>query len=132
MLVQFTVGNFLSFNKKRTLSLEAKGISELKTNISNFKPEKILRSSVIYGANSSGKSNLIKALERMREVVLTSVKLNDSDELDYSPFLLSSETENQPTFFEIVFWQDSIRYRFGFEYTLDQIVNEWLFAGKSE
>ncbi|MCT4203956.1 ATP-binding protein [Elizabethkingia anophelis] len=132
MLVQFTVGNFLSFNEKRTLSLEAKGISELKTNIANFKPEKILRSAVVYGANSSGKSNLIKALDRMRGVVLDSVKLNDTDELDYSPFLLSSETENQPTFFEIVFWQDSTRYRYGFEYTLEQIVNEWLFAGKSE
>lgn len=132
MLVQFTVGNFLSFNQKRMLNLEAKGISELKTNISTFKAEKILRSAVIYGANSSGKSNLIKALERMREVVLTSVRLNDSDELDYSPFLLSTETENQPTFFEIIFWQDSTRYRYGFEYNLKQIVNEWLFSGKSE
>jgi AAA15 family ATPase/GTPase len=132
MIVQFTVGNFLSFNEKRILNLEAKGISELKTNISTFKAEKILRSAVIYGANSSGKSNLIKALERMREVVLSSVRLNDSDELDYSPFLLSTETENLPTFFEIDFWQDSTRYRYGFEYNLSQIVNEWLFAGKSE
>jgi hypothetical protein len=132
MLVQFTVGNFLSFNKKQTLNLKAKGISELKTNISTFKNEKILRSAVIYGANSSGKSNLIKALERMREVVLTSVRLNDSDELFYSPFLLSTETENKPTFFEIVFWQDSTRYRYGFEYNLKKIVNEWLFAGKAE
>lgn len=132
MLVQFTVGNFLSFSQKRMLNLEAKGISELKTNISTFKAQKILRSAVIYGANSSGKSNLIKALERMREVVLTSVRLNDSDELDYSPFLLSTETENNPTFFEIIFWQESTRYRYGFEYNLKQIVNEWLFTGKSE
>jgi len=132
MLVQFTVGNFLSFNQKRTLSLEAKGISELKTNIANFKGGKILRSSVVYGANSSGKSNLIKAMQKMRDVVLTSVRLNDSDELDYHPFLLSTETENKPTFFEIVFWLDSIKYRYGFEYTLKQITNEWLFAGKTE
>ena len=132
MLVQFTVGNFLSFHEKRTLSLEAKGIADLKSNISTFKAEKILRSIVVYGANSSGKSNLIKAFSRMREVVLTSVKLNDSDELDYTPFLLSTESENQPTFFEIVFWHEGIRYRYGFEYNLTEIVNEWLFAGKSE
>ncbi len=132
MLIQFTVGNFLSFNQKRTLSLEAKGISELKTNIITFNGDKILRSSVIYGANSSGKSNLIKALERMREVVLNSVRLNDSDELDYTPFLLSTESENQPTFFEIVFWQSSTKYRYGFEYNLNEIINEWLFSGKSE
>ena len=132
MIVQFTVGNFLSFNAKQLLNLEAKGISELKTNICTFKAEKILRSMVIYGANSSGKSNLIKALERMREVVLSSVRLNDSDELEYSPFLLSIETDSLPTFFEIIFWKESIRYRYGFEYNLRQIENEWLFAGKSE
>ena len=132
MIVQFTVGNFLSFNGKQMLNLEARGISELKTNICTFKAEKILRSMVIYGANSSGKSNLIKALERMREVVLSSVRLNDSDELEYSPFLLSIETDSLPTFFEIIFWKESIRYRYGFEYNLRQIENEWLFAGKSE
>jgi AAA15 family ATPase/GTPase len=132
MLVQFTVGNFLSFYQKRTLNLLAKGISELKDNIASFKAEKILRSIVVYGANSSGKSNLIKAFARMREVVLDSVTLNNVDELDFSPFLLSTESEDQPTFFEIVFWQDSTRYRFGFEYNLKQIVNEWLFAGKNE
>ena len=132
MIVQFTVGNFLSFNAKQVLNLEAKGISELKTNICTLKTEKILRSMVIYGANSSGKSNLIKAMERMREVVLSSVRLNDSDELEYSPFLLSIETDSLPTFFEIIFWKESIRYRYGFEYNLRQIENEWLFAGKSE
>jgi uncharacterized protein len=132
MLVQFSVGNFLSFNNKKTFSFKARGISELKNNIANFKDEKILRSSVIYGANSSGKSNLIKAFERMREVVLTSVKLNDLDELNFSPFLLSTETEDQPSFFEIVFWKDSLKYRYGFEYNVNNIVSEWLFRGKTD
>ena len=132
MIVQFTVGNFLSFNQKRTLDLKAKGISELKTNIISYNKDKLLRSSVIYGANSSGKSNLIKALERMKETVLTSVRLNDSDELKYNPFLLSTESENKPTFFEIIFWQDSIKYRYGFEYNLNTIVNEWLFLVQSQ
>lgn len=131
MIKQFTVGNFLSFNQRKTLSLEAKGISELKSNIIEFNGEKILRSSIIYGANSSGKSNLIKAFERMRKVVLNSVRLNDSDELDYSPFLLSSDSENQPTFFEIIFLLNSAKYRYGFEYNSIEIVNEWLFTGKS-
>ncbi len=132
MLVQFTVGNFLSFKDQRTLNLEAKGISELKSNITTYEKNKLLKSSVIYGANSSGKSNLIKAFQRMREVVLTSVRLNDSDELNYSPFLLSTESEDKPTFFEIIFWKDSIRYRYGFEYTGECIINEWLFSGSSE
>lgn len=131
MLVYFTVGNFLSFNEKRTLSLEAKGISELKRNVANFNGDKLLRSAVVYGANSSGKSNLIKALQRMRSMVINSVRLNDTDELEFSPFLLSTETEGEPTFFEISFWIDNVKYRYGFEYNLIEIVNEWLFSGKT-
>ncbi len=132
MLIEFTVGNFLSFNTKRTLSFEAKSISELKQNIIRTENNyKLLPSIVIYGANSSGKSNVIKALDRMRSTLRDSVKLNDSDELDYTPFLLSSETENKPTFFEIAFLDDNIRYRYGFEYNSTEILNEWLYTGKN-
>lgn len=131
MIVQFTVGNFLSFNEKRTLSFEAKGISELKDNVINSENYKLLRSAVIYGANSSGKSNLIKALDSMRDGLLKSVKLNEFDELDYRPFLLSIEGISNPTFFEIVILKEKTRYRYGFEYNLTEIINEWLYVGKS-
>jgi len=132
MLIEFSVGNFLSFNKKKTLSFEAKGISELKNNVVKYQNHKLLRSAVIYGANSSGKSNMIQALDRMRDTVLLSVRLNDSDELDYSPFLLNTESEHKPTFFEVIFIDEEQRFRFGFEYNLNRIINEWLFVGKIE
>ena len=129
MVVEFTVGNFLSFNEKRTISFEARGgVSELKENIGK---DKLLRSLVIYGANSSGKSNLIKAFGLMKNLVFHSIKLNFSDKLDYLPFLLSIENIKQPTFFEIVFLYEGKRLRYGFEYSLTTIVNEWLFVGKT-
>lgn len=131
MIIEFTVGNFLSFNDKRTINFEAKGISELKQNVIKYEKYKLLRSAVIYGANSSGKSNLVKALDQMRDNVLKSVKLNDSDELDYFPFLLSDESESNPTFFEIIFLDNNNRYRYGFEYNLTEIINEWLFVGST-
>lgn len=131
MIVEFTVGNFLSFNKKATLTFEAKGISELTENVFTHHKQKLLRSAVIYGANSSGKSNLIKALDRMRDNVLFSVRLNSSDALDFSPFLLSSESENQATFFEVIFYVDAIKYRYGYEYNYTEIINEWLFIGNN-
>lgn len=129
MIVEFSVANFLSFGEKRTVSFEAKGISELKKNVFIYNKDKLLRSVVLYGANSSGKSNLIKAIGRMRQLVVTSVKLNDSDELDYDPFLLSTKSENQPTFFEIIFFNNNKKYRYGFEYNQKGIVSEWLFEG---
>jgi AAA15 family ATPase/GTPase len=96
-------------------------------NISGYK---LLRSLVIYGANSSGKSNVIKAFDRMRDCILQSVKLNDSDKLEFSPFLLSYASANKPTFFEIVFLCESQRFRYGFEYNKTEIINEWLFIGR--
>lgn len=132
MIIEFTVGNFLSFYEKKTISFEAKGISDLKQNVIKNGKYKLLRSAVIYGANSSGKSNLIKALDRMRDTVLQSVKLNDSDELDYSPFLFLTESASNPTFFEVIFLDNNnIRYRYGFEYDLSDIINEWLFMDKT-
>jgi AAA15 family ATPase/GTPase len=133
MIIEFTVGNFLSFKEKRTLSFEARGgVSELKDNFFNSDKYKLLRSIVVYGANSSGKSNLIKALDRMRDSVFQSIKLNFSDSLEYSPFLLSTETIKQPTFFEIVFLINAQRFRYGFEYNLNEVVSEWLFVGKNK
>lgn len=132
MILEFTVGNFLSFYEKKTISFEAKGISELKQNVIVFEKHKLLRSAIIYGANSSGKSNLIKALDRMRDNILHSVKLNDSEELDYSPFLFSESGEIEPTFFEIIFIdKNKTRYRYGFEYNLNNIINEWLYVGQN-
>lgn len=126
MIVKFRVANFLSFKEKRTLSFKASGIGELPENVFKADGYKLVRSGVIYGANSSGKSNLIKALDRMRDIVLNSVKLNDTEELDYSPFLLST-TDSEPTFFEVEFLIKKKKYRYGFEYNINEIISEWLW-----
>jgi AAA15 family ATPase/GTPase len=131
MIIEFTIGNFLSFNEKRTLSFEARGgVSELKDNFFTFEKQKLLRSVVLYGANSSGKSNLIQAFATMKNCALTSVKLNETDDLNYTPFLLSAVSENQPTFFEIIFIFQNQTFRYGFEYNQTMIINEWLFEKK--
>jgi AAA15 family ATPase/GTPase len=139
MLLEFTVGNFLSFKDKKTFSLEAGSISELKDNVVKEGKFKVLRSAVIYGANSSGKSNFIKALEFMVATIKNSSKLNSTDKLNAKPFLLNTETENNPSFFEIIFVVSNVleidkRYRYGFEIDNDKIHSEWLYvlSGKSK
>jgi AAA15 family ATPase/GTPase len=128
MLLEFTVGNFLSFKKKKTLSLEAGSIKELKDNIVQEGKFKVLRSTAIYGANSSGKSNFIKALDFMITTIKESSKLNSTDKLKVKPFLLNTETENQPSFFEILFVDSNKRYRYGFELDNDKIHSEWFYV----
>jgi uncharacterized protein len=128
MLLEFTVGNFLSFKDKKTFSLEAGGIKTvLPDNVVQNGKYKVLRSAAIYGANSSGKSNFVKALDFMVNTVKNSSKLNSIDKLGAKPFLLNTETENQPCSFEILFTEGESRYRYGFELDNDKIHSEWLF-----
>lgn len=111
--------------------MEASSIKdEPLTNVFIHNRHKMLCSAAVYGANSSGKSNLVRALNTMGQMAIDSVKLNDNDELIYDPFLLSEETKNKPTYFEIVYLQDTNRVRYGFEYTLTHITGEWLFIKK--
>ncbi|MTG99125.1 AAA family ATPase [Myroides sp. BIT-d1] len=132
MVIQFSVGNYRSFYDKRTISFIAKGISEHSQIVFKQEKHKVLPSLVIYGANSSGKSNVIRAFGQMRHNVLNSVKLNSSDELEFEPFLLYNKSEYEPTFFEIVFLtKDERRFRYGFEHNSKNIINEWLFVGKT-
>ncbi|MDB9538714.1 ATP-binding protein [Anabaenopsis arnoldii] len=88
----------------------------------------LLKSAAIYGANASGKSNLAKAINFMKWFMINSSKETQSTEpINVEPFALSTETETQPSLFEIVFILDNKTYRYGFEATQKNIVSEWLF-----
>lgn len=128
MLLEFTVGNYLSFKAKTTLSLAAVSIKEhVDTNIFSTERIDLLKGAVIYGANASGKSNFIKAMSTMRRLVMQSFEQSSTDELDITPFLLNTGTENKPSFFETLFIVDNVRYRYGFEVDDKQVHSEWLF-----
>ncbi len=127
MIIEFTIGNFMSFREKKTLSLEATNITEYKDSTFQIDNYKLLKSVVLYGANSSGKSNLIKAMSIMKLIVLTSVEKSSVSKNEVIPFLLNTETENSPSFFEVIFLIGKIRYRYGFELDSKTIHGEWLF-----
>lgn len=127
MIIEFTIGNFLSFKENKTLSLEATNITEYKDSTFQVDNFKLLKSAVLYGANSSGKSNLIKAMSIMKLIVMTSVKKSSVSKNEVIPFLLNIETENSPSFFEVVFLVGKTRYRYGFELDSKTIHGEWLF-----
>ena len=128
MLLKFSVGNFLSFKNKTTLSLAATSIKEHNdTNIISTERSALLKGAVIYGANASGKSNFIRAMSTMRRLVLLSFDKSSTNVLGVTPFLLNTETEKAPSFFETVFIINDIRYRYGFEADDKKIHAEWLF-----
>lgn len=128
MILDFTVENYRSIYGKKTLTLEAdKAIKECNdSNLFEHNKFILLKALALYGANSSGKSNLVSAMYTMAKCVLSSVKLNDNEELDFDPFLLL-KNNTKPTMFEVIFLKGNFCYRYGFRYNLEKIVEEWLF-----
>ncbi len=127
MLINFTFQNFRSFKDQVTLSMESGSIKELKESVYDVGDYRLLPVAVMYGANSSGKSNVLLAIMAMRNIVLNSVRLNPKDKLDFKPFMLDLESQINPTSFEIQFLQNGIRYRYGFDFDATHICQEWLY-----
>ena len=134
MLIEFTVGNFRSFRDPQTLSLVAAPIKskdpELDENtvIKTAANPDLLTSAAMYGANASGKSNLVRALAFMKRFVMHSLKeTKATGGIQVEPFRLHAATVGQPSHFEIVFIEGGKRYRYGFEVTKERVTAEWLF-----
>jgi AAA15 family ATPase/GTPase len=133
MLIEFSVKNYQSFWNTQKLSMAAGSTKELANENKFASPinglPELLRSAVVYGANGSGKSNLIKAISFMREFVLNSSKESqEKEKIKRKPFLFNSNGPSNDSEFEIVFVQDSIRYQYGFSVTDTRVSHEWLFA----
>lgn len=128
MLLNFTVANYRSIRHEQTLSMEATEHLPQTDFVAERAGESILLSAVLYGANSSGKSNLIRAFGTMKRLVLGSVKLNPHESIpEYDPFLLSTH-HDRPTHLQVTAVVDGAIYRYGFEYTAERIEAEWLYA----
>ncbi len=128
MIIEFRVKNFLSIQDEQVLNMVANSDTTfLNSHTSNCEKLRLLKSSVIYGANASGKSNIIKALQTMKTIVVSSVKNQRGDKLPIIPFLLGDEYD-KPTKFEIIFIQDNKKYQYGFILNSEKILEEWLLA----
>ena len=130
MLVNFRVKNFKSFKDMINFSMETTKLKNLKdSNIFDVNNISLLKSAIIYGANASGKSSLLDAMETIKSIVANSVSIKKRFKIQ--PFLLNSETEQEDTYFEIEFIVEEILYRYGFEIAIDETISsEWLYQKK--
>lgn len=127
MLIQFTVSNFLSIKDPVTLSMVASSDTTLPGNIIDVGSDRYLTSAVIYGANASGKSNVLKAFGFMQYLVSESHKFQRGDIISNTPFLMDKKSINQPSNFEIHFISKGIRYIYGFSVDQNEVHAEYLF-----
>ena len=127
MLIQFSVENFLSIKEKVVLSLLASKDNEHPNHLIADETNRYLKSAVIYGANASGKSNVLNAFWFMVNYVLTSHNQQIHKAIDRSPFKFDPETPTRPSSFEVIFTTKGIRYAYGFSVTDKAVIEEYLY-----
>ncbi len=127
MIINFSVQNFGSIKEKQVLSFEADKSKHLEDSylINTNSGIRLLKLALIYGANASGKTTVLLALEFLRDIVLEPEE-KKTDELDFSPFLFDENTPNQNSVISIEFIQNEIKYFYEVEFLTKAIVNEKL------
>ena len=131
MLIEFSVSNFRSIKEEQTLTMIADS-GKLKLE-NTFMPEdnnklKLLKSSVIYGANASGKTNIIKAFSALNAFILSSSKLDIDDPIFcYDPFAFDESYRTAPSHFKIIFLgTDNIKYDYDISFDRKKVISEIL------
>lgn len=126
MILEFKVENFRSFREEQVLSFEATSDTLAEEYFCVQKPKvKILKMAVIYGANASGKSNLLTALDYLRFLII--MPKNDKKlKTDFVPFLLDNSSRLKPGRFEITFFSNDTKYIYSLKLNNDIIIEETL------
>ncbi len=126
MLIRFNVENYLSFNSKSEFSMIANKERRLASHYKKEPGINILKSSVIYGANASGKSNFVKAINFSKDVIIKGIdKLNPVN----SHFRLIDGNVDLPSIFQYEIKAGNKFYSYGFATVLkeNKIIEEWLY-----
>ncbi len=128
MIINFSIQNFRSIKDEITLSFEANKSEHLE-DYYIYRPSKnlrLLKIAILYGANASGKTNILLALDFLRELVLKP-KDKKTEELNFQPFLFDEKTPKKNTIFTIEFVHEQIKYFYRVEFNIRFIVNETLY-----
>ena len=126
MLLRVSVENYKSFDQKEELSfISSSKIQTYKNHRIKIKQTSILKNAVVYGANASGKSNLVKAISFIKKTLLEGLPVNSTN--DFCRNTLENETRE--SIFELQFTVEDKFYAYGFSTILSQriITEEWLY-----
>lgn len=136
MLLQFSVSNFRAFREMQTLNLGASNYDKslpqniITPNLPGLKRQRWVKGSAIYGANASGKSSLLEAIEALANFVRQSAKTTDREDVikQIEPFAFDPRAKSEPTAFALIFVSEGVRYEFRVAATRKRIIHESLRA----
>ena len=127
MVIRFSFKNFKSFKNENCWDMEATSLKEHEYNVAKINNGEYLKVSAIYGANASGKTNVLQAFDYMKKRILVSddsKKNSPIDEENVYSFMIN----NDPIALEVeILAKNNKIYKYGFEVLKDKIISEWLF-----
>ncbi len=134
MIVEFCVSNFFSIRSEQKISFEASSDSQLEDEyVVEIKPGvRLLKLGIVYGANASGKSNMLRALDFFRQI-MTEIPADKTTEIGAVPFLLDEESRNAHTRMSMTFYLEDERYVLSVDLDKQRIYQESLavYASKT-
>ena len=127
MLIRFSFKNFKSFKNENCLDMEATSLKEHEYNVAKTDSGEYLKVSAIYGANASGKTNVLQAFNYMKNRILVSDDSKKNlliDEENVFTFMIN----NEPISLEVeMLAKNNKIYKYGFEVVKDKVISEWLY-----
>ncbi|MEY4937665.1 MAG: hypothetical protein RIS64_4024, partial [Bacteroidota bacterium] len=126
MLIEFKIKNFASIKSVQTLSMIASADDTLEDYyVMQHGNLKLLKLAVLYGPNASGKTTILKALDFLRQLVLNP-KNQKSDPLHFLPFQFDETSKKEPSWMQISFLQNQIKYDYEVLFTQKCVLEEKL------
>jgi AAA15 family ATPase/GTPase len=131
MILEIRLENFFSIKDEiildfRAAKINTKNAQALPMNVIDYKGEKILKSIGLFGANASGKSNILKAIKFCSQVILDSHQYNEGMLFGFTPFKFEGYS-GKPSCFSIDFIHDDVEYEYSFTLTTAEIQKESLY-----
>ncbi len=126
MLIRFSFKNFKSFKNENVLDMEATSLKDHEYNLVKEDNINILKVAAIYGANASGKTNVLQAFDYMKKRILVSDDSRTNALIDEDN-IYSFMINNEPISLEVEIFVHNKIYKYGFEVTNDIIISEWLY-----
>lgn len=130
MLIRFSFKNFKSFKNENVLDMEATSLKEHEYNVVKTDQVNLLKVAAIYGANASGKTNVLQAFDYMKKRILVSDDSKKNFPIDEDN-VYSFMINNEPISLEVeILAKNNKIYKYGFDVLKDSIVSEWLYMKK--
>jgi len=127
MIQSLTIRNYRSFKNEVTLSFEASRDKDLHDlhKVEVVPGTELLKTAVLFGANASGKSNLIKAFQFIYDF-WSIIPDSKDEEIGVEPFLFDNQSKQEPTFFRLIFFHDKKKYDYSLELNNRVVLSEKL------